>query len=204
MSAFTLQMVFFFNRLHISDRNAFLEFNNRSKQADDHEQINVEYRLRQNEEDWCWYHQRAIVFTRAEDGSARLILNLIEDITERRRNEETLQRFSTALKMTTDSVLITNLSNKILDANDAAIKMYGFNKKEELIGLDWFDFIAPTDKHIATEGMQTVLINGSLKGKELNIHTRDGVAIPTEVSISIIANAGRAFVGLVIITPRYY
>ena len=43
---------------------------------------------------WCWHHQRAIVFTRAEDGTARLILNLIEDITERKHNEETLLRFS--------------------------------------------------------------------------------------------------------------
>ena len=82
--------------------------------------------------------------------------------------------FQTALKMTTDSVLITDLSNQILDANDAALRMYGVEKKEELIGRDWFDFIPLTDKDMAIQGMQAVLMNGSLRGKELNLLPRSG------------------------------
>ena len=190
---------FFLNRLHPSDRLTFADFNRRTQIAADNEAIQLEYRLKQGDE-WHWYNQRCVVFTRNADGSAGILLNLIEDVTERRLNEETLLRFSTALKMTTDSVLITDLSNVILDANDAAVRMYGAADKTELVGRDWFNFIAPADKDLTTAGMRQVLMNGSLKGKELRITPRPGLSIPVEVSISIISNARRAFVGLVIIT----
>jgi diguanylate cyclase (GGDEF)-like protein/PAS domain S-box-containing protein len=191
---------FFFTRLHPADRLAFTQFINRGLTEADGKQVEIEYRLKQNEQEWRWFFQRSIVFTRHEDGSPRLLLNLVEDISDRRQNEEALLRFSTALTMTSDSILITDLSNKILDANNAAIKMYGVTSKDQLVGQDWFNFIDPADKEYATEGMRTVLINGHLRGKELNIRPGRGDTMPVEVSISVITNARRAFVGLVIIT----
>jgi diguanylate cyclase (GGDEF)-like protein/PAS domain S-box-containing protein len=190
---------FFFNGIQPSDRSSFSDFLAQCQAAMDDMPVEVEYRLNKLHESERWYHQRAIVFSRCEDGSPRLILNMTEDISDRKQNEETLLRFSTALKMTSDSVLITDLSNQILDANDSALKLYGVKSKEELVGRDWFDYVTAEDHDSATEGMRKVLMNGFLRNKELKIQPANQPQITVEVSISIITNASRAFVGLVII-----
>jgi len=191
---------FFFKGIQPSDGSTFSDFLAQSLSAADDSPVEVEYRLKVFPNALRWYHQRAIVFSRAEDGAPRLILNLTEDISDRKQNEETLLRFSTALKMTSDSVLITDLSNQILDANDSAVKLYGVKSKEELLGRDWFDYVAAEDRDSATEGMRKVLMNGFLRNKELKIQPVHHAVVIVEVSISIITNASRAFVGLVIIT----
>jgi diguanylate cyclase (GGDEF)-like protein/PAS domain S-box-containing protein len=190
---------FFFRGLQASDRTSFTEFLNQCQSAADDAAVEMDYRLKHHES-MSWFHHRAIVFSRMEDGSARLILNLAEDITDRKQNEENLLRFSTALKMTSDCVLITNLSNEILDANDSALKLYGCKAKQDLIGRDWFDFVAADDRESAAEGMRKVLMNGYMRNQELRIQSGENTEPTTvEISISIINNASRAFVGLVII-----
>jgi len=191
---------FFLEQIQPSDRSVFSDFQAQCLAAADDTSVEVEYRLNPGQNNPKWYHQRAIVFSRFENGAPHLVLNLTEDISERKQNEETLLRFSTALKMTSDSVLITDLSNRILDANDSAIKLYGAKTKEELLGRDWFDYVVNEDRDSATDGMQKVLLNGHLRNKELRLKPGPQGPVSVEISISIITNASRAFVGLVIIT----
>ena len=198
-SAIYAEQGFFSRCLQASDSAAFGDFLKQCQSAADNKAVEVDYRLK-SPASMRWFHHRAIVFSRSADGSARLILNLAEDITERKQTDENLLRFSTALKMTSDSVMITDLSNQILDANDSALKLYGVKTKEELVGRDWFEFVAAEDRESATDGMRKVLMNGFLRNKELRIQADPQEPTHVEVSISVITNASRAFAGLVIIT----
>lgn len=53
---------------------------------------------------------------------------------ERKKAEEELVRLSSAVKMSTDSIVISDLDAKIIDVNEATLKMYGTDDKRDLIG----------------------------------------------------------------------
>jgi PAS domain-containing protein len=48
---------------------------------------------------------------------------IIVDISERARMEEELQRFSSAVKTSSEGVAVTDLNGKIIEANDAVARI---------------------------------------------------------------------------------
>jgi PAS domain S-box-containing protein len=122
------------------------------------------------------------------------------DITERKRAEEELVRLSSAVKTSTDSIVISDLDAKIIDVNEATLKMYGTDDKRDLIGKNSFDLIAPEEREKALAGMEDLLEKGYLKGREYHIATKDGSKIPVDMSVSIMKDADGKPIGFVGIT----
>jgi PAS domain S-box-containing protein len=121
------------------------------------------------------------------------------DITERKKAEEELVRLSSAVKMSTDSIVISDLYGKIIDVNKATLKMYGTNDKGDLIGKSSFDLIAPEEREKAFAGMEDILEKGYLENREYHIITKDDGRIPVEMSVAIMKDVdGRpmGFVGI--------
>jgi PAS domain S-box-containing protein len=112
-----------------------------------------------------------------------------KDITERKKAEEELIRLSNAVKMSADSIVTGDLNAKIIDVNEATLKMYGTDDKIDLIGKSSFDLIAPEDREKALAGMKEVLKKGYAKGWEYNIITKDGSRIPVEMNTAIMKDA---------------
>ena len=50
-----------------------------------------------------------------------------------------------------DSVSVIDMSGKIIDENDAGIRLFGVTSKEQLIGRNGFDFMASSEKNRASE-----------------------------------------------------
>jgi len=96
------------------------------------------------------------------------------DITKRKRMEEQLIHLSNAVKMSTDSIVIGDLEVKIIDVNEATLKMYGTDDKKELIGKASLELIAPGERELALEGIREVLEKGYIKEREYHIITKDG------------------------------
>src|SRR2546425_354391 len=85
------------------------------------------------------------------------VMAIVRDITERKRAEEALLRLSSAVRIATDSIVITDLEGRIVEVNDATLKMYGTADKEDLLGKSAFDLIVPEDRVKAFAGMEETL-----------------------------------------------
>lgn len=110
---------------------------------------------------------------------------IIVDVTELKKTEEELQRFSTAVKASLDGVVVAGLDGKIMDVNDATLKMYGTNDKHDLIGKSVFDLIACEEQEKALEGMWEVLAKGNVKNQEYYVITKSGNRLLTEMTVTL-------------------
>ena len=77
--------------MHADDLATMPEHTAELLAAADGEVLDVPYRCRRPDGQWRWYVSRDSVFARNEDGTPRIILGLIDDITERRRAEDELR-----------------------------------------------------------------------------------------------------------------
>lgn len=119
------------------------------------------------------------------------------DITEYKSVEEELIRLSNAVKMSTDGIVISDMNANIMDVNEALMKMYGTDNKEELVGKNSFDFVTPEDREKALADMREVLEKGCDKSMEYHIIIKDGSKIPVEMSLSLMKDANGKAIGFV-------
>jgi len=124
---------------------------------------------------------------------------VIVDITERKRAEKELIRLSSAVRMSNDSIVISNLDGTILDVNEATLKMYDTDDKRDLIGKNSFDLIVPEEREKVLASMKELLEKGYLQSREYNITTKDGNKIPVEMSTTIMKDADAKPIGFVAI-----
>lgn len=134
-----------------------------------------------------------------EDGLPGVTM-ILEDITERKKIEEELILLSNAVKMSTDSIVITDLDTKILDANEATLRMYSVDDKSDLIGKNSFDLIAPEDRENASVVLSDLMEKGSRKIQEFKVITHDGTKKVIEMSLGVIKDADGKPIGLVAIS----
>jgi len=127
-------------------------------------------------------------------------LVFFRDITERKKAEGGLIRLSSAVRMSIDSIVISDLDAKIIDVNEATLKMYGTDDKRDLVGKNSFDLIAPEDREKALAGMKEVLEKGYVKDREYHIITKDGSRIPVEMSTAIMKGADGKPTGFVAVS----
>jgi diguanylate cyclase (GGDEF)-like protein/PAS domain S-box-containing protein/putative nucleotidyltransferase with HDIG domain len=110
---------------------------------------------------------------------------ITSDITERKRVEEALIRLSNAVRMSTDSIVITDLGVTIVEVNKATLRMYGTDNERDLVGTNALDLIAPEDREKALSGMHEVLEKGYNENREYHIVTKDGGRVLVAMSSAI-------------------
>src|SRR5207249_6012661 len=124
------------------------------------------------------------------------VMAIVRDITERKRAEEALLRLSSAVRIATDSIVITDLEGRIVEVNDATLKMYGTADKEDLLGKSAFDLIVPEDRVKAFAGMEETLDKGFIQ-HEYQIIIKDGSTLPVELSATLMNDTRGNPVGFV-------
>jgi len=148
--------------------------------------------------DTAWYETR--VSPNKLDGQVISVTLISSDITKRKQAEEELVRLSSAVKMSTDSIVISDLDGKIIDVNEATLKMYGTDDKRDLIGKDSFELIAPEEREKALAGTKEVLEKGYVKSREYHIITKGGGRVPVEMSVAIMKEADGKPIGFVAVS----
>lgn len=128
------------------------------------------------------------------------VLGIVTDITEHKKAEDELIRLSNAVKMSTDSIVITDMDGKIVDVNEATLKMYGADNKNDLIGKNSFDLIVPEDREEATVSLKEVLEKGYLNIQKFKVVNKDGDRKTIALSVGIMKDAGDKPIGLVAIS----
>lgn len=120
-----------------------------------------------------------------EVGEKQLIISVARDISERKRAEEALLRFRTAIDMARDAIfLIDRQTMRYMDVNDTACRLFGYSREEMLqmgpaelnLGLSREELEQKLDETIALAG------SSSQPESEGRFNRRrDGSTFPVEV-----------------------
>jgi PAS domain S-box-containing protein len=126
-------------------------------------------------------------------GQVRKLVIQAYDITERKRAEETLRHYRLLASNARDIILfVRRRDGRIIEANEAATKAYGY-RQEELLGMTIYDLRGPESYALTDAQMDKADSEGILFETQ---HVRkDGTVFPVEVNsrgISIDGPAGSA------------
>lgn len=119
------------------------------------------------------------------------------DFTMQKSAEEKLKMFEQAFSGYTEGINIASLEDKVLYANPAFCRMYGYTP-EELIGKTSEFFRSEKNPPVLLEKIQTAAMSGGWKGELLN-KRKDGSEFPIYLTTSEIYNEKKekiAFLGI--------
>src|SRR5712691_9802664 len=155
-----------------------------------------EHRVRCKDGSYKWILDRGQALW-DDTGKAVRMVGSHTDITERKRAEEALLRLSNAVRMSTDSIVIADLEGKIVEVNEATLRMYGTTNKEDLVGKSAFEVIAPENREEALVAMEEALEKESINNQKYMVIVKDGSTLPVEMSVALMKDVGGNPVGFV-------
>ena len=101
-------------------------------------------------------------------------------------NEETLRSI---FDCSPEAIVVTDLDGNLTACNQKALKVYGTNLKDELIGKSYLELIAPRDRQRVMEDLEKTKEKPLEKYVEYSVLRKDGSEYPAEISTSIIRDA---------------
>ncbi len=121
------------------------------------------------------------------------VLSIVRDITDMKRAAEVKrvseERFWSILNASPDNITITDLKGNVLMASPVGMKLFGYEKEEELKGLPVTDFIIPSDKERALSNI-AFMFQGILTGPaEYHGLRKDGSVFYIEANAEFIRDA---------------
>jgi len=123
------------------------------------------------------------------DGALAGFVTIIHDITERKLMERQVRASEEKLRFMFESIgdgiVVTDLSGKAIDENLAAARMFGFESKEEVIGMDGLAFISEKSREAAKLSLMEALEKGIGITKEYTLIDKNGSEFEGEISAAI-------------------
>ena len=124
---------------------------------------------------------------KGEDGGLTGYTFIVDDITQKRKAEETLHLLSSAVESATDGAIVCDIEGKILFVNRSHAQMHGY-KPYEMIGKLQKDFYPKSYWPIVEQAWQQ-LLNIGYWSTELEEPKKDGTTFPILISSSLIKNS---------------
>ena len=113
----------------------------------------------------------------------------IGDSIEREQAREITSRTASYLDMMGDALVILNMNKTIVKANESALKLWGFNDLEDMIGLGYEEIVPQTEIDTLMAKMKELSGTGRKNSIETTIITKEGVNIPVILSCSLTKDA---------------
>jgi PAS domain S-box-containing protein len=139
---------------------------------------------------------------RDADGRVFAIVETVTDVTELRHAETALRvsqtQFRAVVDVALDGIIVAHSDGRIMTANQAALRMFGYDGIEELIGRD-LGVLMPAPEaarhrtHIASHQAGAPPRAIGVPGLELLAIRRDGSDFPVDVSVSSFETEGRHY-----------
>ena len=132
-----------------------------------------------------------------ESGKVAGVIGVSSDITDRKRAEEALQEseqlYRSILTASPDDITITDTDGRMLIVSPSALKMFGCEREDQLVGHLVFEFILPEERERAATDM-ALLQQGATTGPvgyrgEYHGMRTDGSIFDIEVNGEFIRNA---------------
>jgi len=140
-----------------------------------------------------WVEMRSTPIRNA-DGSLRFVLNVWDDVTERRRAEEGDRRLAALVASTDDAIISKRLDGTITSWNPGAERLFGWTA-EEMVG-ESIRKIVPEDKREELAEILARLGRGQrVRHHETARMTRDGRRLDISLSITPIINRRGRVIG---------
>jgi diguanylate cyclase (GGDEF)-like protein/PAS domain S-box-containing protein len=140
------------------------------------------YRLRRHDGEYRWIFDIGRPF-KDVDGNFAGYIGTCLDITTHKHIDKITKRYQALAEYTRDIILFISKDGDIVEANSAAVKAYGYSRKE-LLSLTLYDLRTPKEKHLVSDRLSEVL------SKDIQVETlaycKDGSTFPIEVSAQCI------------------
>ncbi len=124
--------------------------------AQEHEVLELEYRMQHANGEWHWFSGREVVFSRTPAGQPQCILGIVQDITDRKQAEMNLrdseERFRAIFNQVAVGMNQVGLDQSFILVNRAYCDMTGYSAAE-LQQMSWAQITHPDD--IAADWHQT-------------------------------------------------
>jgi two-component system sensor histidine kinase DctS len=178
--------------LHPSDLLLVRETTRRFATLEQGGAVDVEIRVRNTAGEWRWIHSRSIVLLRSADGSPHHVLGTAEDVTERKRSEESLVLLRRALESANEGISVCDMDGRSVYQNDAFTHAYGYRPEElDAAGGPIALFEKP---EIGEEILSRVHRAGTWTG-EVDLRRSDGTILPTLLRAAFVADDSGTPVG---------
>jgi PAS domain S-box-containing protein len=138
------------------------------------------------------------------DGQAVYFEGILEDVTERKRIGEALQKseelYRKLIETSPDAITMTDLNGTVIMANQHAVEVHGCKNINELLGKNSFEMIAPQDRERALVNAKKTVEEGEVKNVDYTLIRKDGSSFDAEISASVIKDSEgnpKAFIGII-------
>jgi PAS domain S-box-containing protein len=151
----------------------------------------LEHRLRHRDGTYRWVLARGMALW-DEQGEPYRLAGSHTDITKRKEAEEQLREsealYRALVNTSPDSIVLTDLSGKIVMVNSRATELYGYSVKEDMIGMNALQLIAPEERERTEQDFGSAAKQGCLRDREYVQLRRDGSRFPAEMSAALITD----------------
>lgn len=162
----------------------------------------VEYRYRHKDGSWCFLESEAVNLL--HDPAVRGMVISSHDVSDRKRIEEELRESEdmhrSLVLASPDAVTVSDLHGNIAYVSPQTLRMHGFEREEELLGLNAIHLAAREDRDKALAIYRMALNEGMVRNVELTALKKDGSRFPVELSVAVIRDSDGKPRGLVAFT----
>lgn len=102
--------------------------------------------------------------------------------------DQSEQRYRTLADTSPDAIVVVDLSSRIIMVNHRTMVLHGATSREDLIGKNAFDLVAPEDRQRAIEDLKRVRTQGHVDNLEYRLLTKSGEVFPAELNMAIISD----------------
>lgn len=145
-----------------------------------------EYRIKNARGEWRWMSSRETIFSKAADGRTKQIVGVVQDISDRKANEQKIRQQLAAMEASVDGIAIVNPNGIFTYSNNALAKIFGYSNADTMVGKSWQDlYDREVVDYVESDVVPIVLAEGTWQG-ELIGNKKDGSHFSVEVSITAI------------------
>ncbi|RLF69652.1 MAG: hypothetical protein DRN57_00085 [Thermoplasmata archaeon] len=188
----------FLERLKRQEEKIFSDFISGRKVTNRNMKFELPLRIKNG--DLMWAEINVTILT-DEDGTPVGLTGVTRDISERKKAEAEIAKFSTAFRAAVDSLIITDERGRVSDLNDAAVELLIGNTEKKVFGTEVSRLIrfSPKDgwkrylKGIENEEKEPLR---NAKGEVLR---PDGSRIKLEINASPLIHHGNGILGILIV-----
>jgi len=139
--------------------------------------------------------------TKALINRRQCTIAFLRDITERKLMEDELMesegKLRTMFESIADGLLVTDLEGFITEVNDAALALYGYAYKQDLLGRSLFDLVAEQDRDEVKRSVSTTLETGGNTHMECVMLARGARAVDADLSAALLRDKSGQPVGFI-------
>jgi len=143
------------------------------------------------------YVEASISLQKDSSGKPIGFRGIARDVTERKRMEEELKesekQYRTFFNTSRDCVFITSINGRLIDMNDAAVELFGYASRDELMQISIPDLYVKKEER--TKHTNAIVKNGYSKDYPVDMRRKDGGVINTLITSSLQYDANGRVIG---------